>query len=292
MRPGRREDLPQLLELWRGEVARGRQDAVPGEDRMRRLLERFDWESSSRVIEENGRLRGSVLVTIRRSPEGPLANLYAAGEAGTYAEMVRWGVLYARAASAAIVQVFAGAGHADGLESAGLRNVRPWWRMDRTLAGELPEVRAPEGYRLVDGASVPPGDWIELFNATFADHWRFAPRGEEEILGGKAPHLCVMATTGDGPGVALALADLERYEDDPRPQPVGLISSVGTMPAHRRRGLARWLVAELMRRLRHAGAASASLYVDGINPTRAPDLYRNLGFEVTFTAEVWEATRR
>jgi ribosomal protein S18 acetylase RimI-like enzyme len=71
---------------------------------------------------------------------------------------------------------------------------------------------------------------------------------------------------------------------------VGLISSVGTLPAHRRHGLARWLVAEVMRRLRAAGARSASLYVDGMNPTRAFEIYRKLGFEVAFEAEVWEAT--
>ena len=71
---------------------------------------------------------------------------------------------------------------------------------------------------------------------------------------------------------------------------MGLISSVGTLPGHRRRGLAGWLVAEVLRRLRNAGARHASLYVDGENPMRAHDAYRKLGFEVTFEAEVWEAT--
>jgi ribosomal protein S18 acetylase RimI-like enzyme len=65
---------------------------------------------------------------------------------------------------------------------------------------------------------------------------------------------------------------------------------VGTLPEHRRRGLATWVVAELVQRLRKAGARYASLYVDGLSAMRAYDVYRKLGFEVMFEAEVWEAT--
>ena len=92
--------------------------------------------------------------------------------------------------------------------------------------------------------------------------------------------------------VAIALGEVEDYGNDPRPQPVGLISSVGTMPEHRRRGLARWLVADLMGRLRAAGARTASLYVDGMSAMHAADAYQKLGFEVAFTSEVWESTHK
>ena len=54
--------------------------------------------------------------------------------------------------------------------------------------------------------------------------------------------------------------------------------------------LASWLVAEGLIRLRAAGARSASLYVDGLNETRAFDAYRKLGFELAFETEVWEAS--
>ena len=69
-----------------------------------------------------------------------------------------------------------------------------------------------------------------------------------------------------------------------------MISSVGTLPGHRRRGLATWLVADVLQRLQAAGAHHLSLYVDGENHTRAYNAYRKLGFEVAFEAEVWEAT--
>jgi len=99
-----------------------------------------------------------------------------------------------------------------------------------------------------------------------------------------------MATTLDGTPAAVTLNQIESYVEDARPQPVGIVSSVGTMPEHRRKGLATWLVAESLVRLRDAGAHSASLYVDGWNHTRAYEAYRKLGFSLSFESEVWEAT--
>lgn len=291
MRPGREADLSGLIELMRNEVVEGRQDMAPSESFLRRVLAHFDWETKSRVIEEAGRMAGSVLVMSRPSPDGVIATVYAAGNGDRYRDMVRWGVQFARAAGATIVQTTVAAGRGDGLADAGLKVVRPWWRMDRTLADGLPDVAAVPGYRVIDGTAVRPGRWSEMFNRTFVDHWRFMPRAEGEILAGKHPQLSLMAvTTEAGAPAAMTLAEIEAYPGDARPQPVGLVSSVGTVPEHRRRGLASWLVAESLHRLRSAGARHASLYVDGLSPMRAYDVYGKLGFAVKFEAEVWEAT--
>ena len=245
MRPGKAEDLPLLLELWRAEVAAGRQDMLPNERTLRRLLAHFDWEARSRVVEDGSRIAGSVLVMSRPAPDGVITNVYAAGSPEIFHNLVGWGVGLSRAAGASVAQVFVGKGLGGGLERAGLglELVRPWWRMDRTLA-RLPEVASVAGYELTDATTVPAGSWEKMFN----------------------------------------------YGDDPRPQPVGLVSSVGTLPEHRRRGLATWLVTEMLRRLRTAGARSASLYVDGASQMKAYDVYRKIGFEVAREAEVWEAT--
>jgi len=163
--------------------------------------------------------------------------------------------------------------------------------MDRSLDDSLPDAAPVPGYRVIDGMAVPPGRWSEMFNRTFVDHWRFMPRAEGEILAGKMPELSLMAVTSEGGApAAMTLAEIETYPGDTRPQPVGLVSSVGTVPEHRRRGLAGWLVAESLHRLRSAGARHASLYVDGLSPVRAYDVYVKLGFAVMFEAEVWEAT--
>src|SRR2546423_15462348 len=108
MRSAREDDVPQLLHLWREEVARGRQDIVPSEARLRRMLGRFDWESKSRVVVRDGRIAGSVIVIGRPSPDGVLANVYAAGAPDVYLDMVRWGVGFCRAAGGAVTQVVVG----------------------------------------------------------------------------------------------------------------------------------------------------------------------------------------
>jgi mycothiol synthase len=291
MRPGRPEDLGRIVELFRHEVEVGRQDAAPSESRTRARLAHFDWAGKSRVIERDGQLEGAVMVVARPGPDGVLADVYAAGRGDGYNDAVEWGVMFAQAAGAKIIHTMVAKDRGDGLPRLGLRRVRPWWRMDRSLLDPLPEVPPVPGYELVDATRAAPGVWTEMFNRSFADHWRFAPRTEAEIVGGKPPELCIMAVTSTARlPAAITLGETEEFAGDPRPQPVGLISSVGTVPEHRRRGLAGWLVAEEMRRLRDSGALHASLYVDGMNPMRAYDAYLKLGFEVVYEAEVWEAS--
>ncbi|HYL08954.1 MAG TPA: GNAT family N-acetyltransferase [Candidatus Udaeobacter sp.] len=291
MRPGRSEDLPRLVELWRREARAGRQDAVPREPRLRTLLQRFDWEARCRVVEESGTLTAAALVTSRSSPDGLIVTAAISGAPDAASEVTAWALRLARAGGARIVQVYAPHG-ARSLEPLGFKVVRPWLRMDRDLGDALPSVRPVPGYRLIDGTSAAAGEWGRMFNRSFADHWRFSPRGEDEVIGDKPAELCVMAVTSKGSPASIALGEVEEYRDDHRAQPVGLISSVGTLPDHRRRGLATWLVADLLLRLKAAGARSSALYVDGLNPTRAFDAYRKLGFEVAFESDVWEATVR
>jgi ribosomal protein S18 acetylase RimI-like enzyme len=296
MRPGRAGDLPALIKLWRSEVRAGRRDSVPREVELQKLLAHFDWGSRSRLVENGAAgLAGAVVVTSRPHPEGTVARIDPAVDGPSSArvmrELVQWGVSLSRAAGAAAAQVWVGPGHGEELRGLNLELVRPWWRMDRTLDGDLPAPAPVAGYTLLDGSSLPRGSWADMHNRSFADHWRFSARTEEELMFGKAPELCLMAVTAaGGEPAAVTLCHLETYAEDARPQPVGLVSSVGTLPEHRRRGLAKWLVAEGLLRLRQARARHASLYVDGLNETRASDAYRKLGFELAFESEVWEAT--
>lgn len=296
IRPGRAADLDALIKLWHAGVRAGSRDSVPPEVQVRRLLANFDWAARCRVLEDGaGGLSAAVLVSSRPTAEGVVARIDPAaspqGSAQAMAELVRWALHLSRAAGAVAAQVWVGPGHGGDLGAIGLEMVRPWWRMDRGLGGELAPPVAVEGYQLVDGSSAP-GPWADMHNRSFADHWRFSPRAEEELMAGKKPGLCLMAIGPDWEPAALTLCQVEAYSGDARPQPVGLISSVGTLPEHRRRGLAGWLVAEGMLRLRAAGARSASLYVDGWNRTKAFDLYTRQGFEVAFVTEVWEAVFR
>jgi GNAT superfamily N-acetyltransferase len=293
IRPGRAADLEALIGLWHAEVRAGTRDSVPREIQVKRLLAQFDWGAKSRVLEDGaGSLSGAVLVSSRPSPEGVVARIDPAateqGSARTMGELVRWALQLSRASGAAAAQVWVGPGHGQELSALGLEMVRPWLRMDRDLGGDLAIPATVEGYRLLDGSGVP-GPWADMHNRSFADHWRFSQRSEEELMAGKQPGLCLMAVTASGEPAAVTLCQVETFSGDQRPQPVGLVSSVGTLPEHRRRGLASWLVAEGLLRLQAAGSRCASLYVDGWNQSRAVDAYTKLGFDVAFVAEVWEA---
>jgi ribosomal protein S18 acetylase RimI-like enzyme len=296
MRAGRESDLSALAKLWSTEVREGRRDSVPPLVELQRVLAQFDWEAQSRVVDDGpAAMAGAVVVTSRTTPEGTFARIdpAAAGNepARVMRDLVRWGMGLARAAGAASAQVWVGPGNRDVLKACGLEMVRPWWRMDRTLSIGPPPPQMVAGYELLDASQLPPGVWAGMHNRSFMDHWRFSPRSEDELMAGKQPGLCLMAVVaGSRDPAALTLCQVETYTDDRRPQPVGLISSVGTLPEHRRRGLAGWLVAEGLRRLRKAGARHASLYVDGMSQFRAFDTYRKLGFELAFETEVWEAT--
>lgn len=279
------------------EAQEGRRETPPGRW-MERSLGHVDWETSSRVVDgaAGGELEGAVVVTHRVYDIGVITRIEVAvapaDDTSLRRRLIEWGMSFSRAAGAAAAQAWLPAGQGEatgGLRELGLRNVRPWWRMDRDLAGPLPQALAVPGYALRVGADVKTGVWSEVHNASFADHWRYSFRGEEELMAGRIPSLCLLAVDASGRPAGIVLGQVETYSSDPRPQPVGIVSSVGTLPAHRRRGLARWLVCELLSRLREAGSRSACLYVDAVNPTGAPALYRSLGFEPAFETEVWEA---
>jgi ribosomal protein S18 acetylase RimI-like enzyme len=287
------EDLPGVLALLQTEVRAGRQDCVPGPAYIQRMLAGFDWGSRSRVVEGERGLEGAVLVAGRSTPLGTVTQVSAAcGRLDIRHDLLRWGLNLSKAAGAIAAQMWCGRGHTEGMAELGAEFIRPWWRMDRILASDPTPTRSVRGYALRDGNRSAGCSWSDLHNRSFADHWRFTPRQEAELATGRSPHLSLMAVTEEGSPVALALGQVESYLDDSRPQPVGIVSSVGTVPEHRRKGLATWLVVELLNRLHEEGARTASLYVDGWNHTRAFDAYSKLGFGLAFESEVLEATFR
>jgi mycothiol synthase len=182
-------------------------------------------------------------------------------------------------------------GQRRGLGELGLTLARPFWRMDRRDLEEVPAAPLPAGYRLAE--AVDRRDAAVVFNRSFAEHWRFQPLDPDDLPPSSRPHeLELMALTPAGEPAAVVWCEVDTHDPDRRPQPVGVIEVVGTLPEHRRRGLGFALTAEGMRRLRGRGAVSASLYVDGLNPTRAYDVYGRLGFSVAFQYDVYEQALR
>lgn len=150
-----------------------------------------------------------------------------------------------------------------------------------TLAGPLPDDTLPSGYTwLTLDASGSRAVW-EMLNATFAEHWGEWSAGVDAYLEWvndpvQDPALWVAATDGS----AIASIVLNIVNDLPDGSRRGELSTVGTHPDHRRRGLARAGIARSLRVLREHGAASAWLGVDLLNENEAPSLYESCGFEV------------
>jgi mycothiol synthase len=123
----------------------------------------------------------------------------------------------------------------------------------------------------------------------FLDHWGSEPRGVEAwkqwYTGhrGFRPDLSLVAVDpAGGEVVAFVLSAAYPADWEQGDNPVeAWINSVGTRRAWRGRGVAAWLLAEVLERIAASdtGFERAILGVDADNPTGALRVYRRLGFE-------------
>jgi mycothiol synthase len=290
VRAGRPDDYRALCAIWSEEVRRGARDSVPDRSWLQRQMGDFDWEARSRALENGSGPQGFVLVWHREGMEGTVARLETAARSEpARLELLEWGLRLSRAAGASAAQAWLPADYdAAALAPLGLSPVRTFWRMDRPDLEGVPAAPLAAGYRLAVPAQ--PGVAAQTFNQAFADHWRFSPVTADQVRSyGQPADLCLIAMTEDDTPAAIVWSALEEHDADTRAQPVGLVNVVGTVPGHRRQGLGLALTAEALRRLNRHAARSASLYVDAMNPTRAYELYRRLGFEVAYQYQVFEA---
>jgi ribosomal protein S18 acetylase RimI-like enzyme len=152
----------------------------------------------------------------------------------------------------------------------------------------IPDVAVPAG---IDLRRVDPADralqrrvW-ETGVSAFADSWGEEVQTEadwQKFLESPVyqPDLwciAVDAATGDVVGHILNFLG-EPGEDGAR---VGWTESIAVIAPYRRRGIASAMLAESLRIVRDAGAASAALGVDQQNPNEALTLYERLGYRVT-----------
>lgn len=187
------------------------------------------------------------------------------------------------------VQVDAAAHQADLLavaSRAGFEPVRQFLEVARPARAPVPELPAPTGLALVPWSpEVDEAARLAQVDA-FADHWGSEPRTPEEWAQWYTGHrsfrpdlsrLAVDPTSGEVVSLVLSAA----YPQDWDVTPVeAWINTVGTRRSWRGKGVARWLLADVLGRIAAAddGFERTILGVDAESPTGALRLYRDLGF--------------
>jgi mycothiol synthase len=127
-------------------------------------------------------------------------------------------------------------------------------------------------------------DFVELMNATFADHPTPISWTEESVRLVHAqpdfdPHGILLVASVADPGRPVAYAKVE-LSADVEGRPKGWIAQLGVRPAWRGRGLGRELLRWGVGYLRGRGAGPIELAVEALNE-RATGLYRRTGFVPT-----------
>lgn len=170
---------------------------------------------------------------------------------------------------------------------AGFRPVRRFLEVARAVSVPLEPVAPPAGVVLEPWTPALDEGARDAHRDAFADHWGSEPRTEEEWRQWYTGHrayrddLSVLAVDpADGAVVAFALCAAYPQDWDLVPREAW-INSVGTRRGWRGRGVAQWLLTEVLQRVASSatGFERAILGVDADNATGALRLYRRVGFE-------------
>jgi mycothiol synthase len=176
---------------------------------------------------------------------------------------------------------------AELLSSAGLRGER-WNFLMRTPLDAIPPPRPlPHGYRLRDYDRSMADALRRAHNAAFLDHPNFTPWSEalwkQLVTESRSfrPDLCFLVST-DGSDEIVAYVQTAEFDAyiAATGRREAYVGKVGTLRAHRGKGLATALLGHAMRAYRAAGYDEAALDVDSENPTGALGVYRRVGFTV------------
>jgi mycothiol synthase len=183
---------------------------------------------------------------------------------------------------------------ADLLERAGMVPGRHSFLMRATLSQDVPELDWPAGLAV---SVFDPADAEELrmaHNAAFADYPDGSPSdpGYWQAFMIGATHvrhdLSLVARDAEGRVVGYVFAHEYAVPLTPGPGREAYVPYVGTLPAHRGRGLATALLAGVLARCRDQGYDRATLNVDTANPTGALGIYERAGFEEVYRQDFYK----
>jgi mycothiol synthase len=177
------------------------------------------------------------------------------------------------------------------LRAAGLVPIRWVFLMRRPTLDDIPDAPLPDGLELRPVEPAQHRAIVLADDEAFRDHWEprdftessFKALFEKEEL---TTDLWVVAWDGDEVAGSVQTW-IWPHENERLGVKRGWLDSISVRRPWRRRGLARAMTAEALRRLKVVGIEDAMLGVDAENPTGALGLYEGLGFEVDQRSQIF-----
>ena len=169
------------------------------------------------------------------------------------------------------------------LAGEGYTPVRYYFSMIRQELQEIPDAPLPDGIEIRPVEPDQHRAILDAENEAFRDHWGHREMTEEDFEGlFKLPDLdtSLWSVAWDGDEVAGSVQTfIWKAENEALGEKRGWLERISVRRPWRRRGLAKAIIADALRRLRAAGMEVAMLGVDADNPTGALQLYEALGFQ-------------
>lgn len=175
-------------------------------------------------------------------------------------------------------------GHRALLTGAGFEPVRHFFLMRRADLGDVPDAPLPDGVEIRPVTEEQRRTIFDAENEAFRDHWGAREMGDADYattFGREGLDTDLWIVAWDGDQVAGVVQNWVWAEENARlGVKRGWLEHISVRRPWRRRGLARAITAESLRRLHAAGLDDAMLGVDSENPNGALGLYEGLGFTV------------
>ena len=183
------------------------------------------------------------------------------------------------------------------MESHGFSPARWNFVMEADLSRPAPAAAELAGYEVTTWEGVDDDEVREAHNLAFLDHPGFtrwsAEMWHQHVSGSRAHRPALSLVARDEAGEIAAYLQLAEFEavQQATGKREAFVAKVGTLPGHRRRGLAAGLLARALELSRGAGYDVSALDVDSENPTGALRVYERAGFEVVRTFTRYELSQ-
>ena len=177
---------------------------------------------------------------------------------------------------------------ADLMRSVGFRPGRHSFLMAADLSLPLPAPGVPDRLTVEPFDPATAQEVLAAHHTAFADNPGWQPVSEAfwtrfMVTAAHARHaLSAIARDPDGQVAGYVFAHEYAVVPSGGPGPEVHVPYVGTVPAHRGRGLASALLARVLAAARDEGYRTASLNVDTANPTGALGVYERAGFVAVY----------